>query len=185
MKIRDRNLEILETRWPGMWAKLAEEPALEAAVIEGTPEPTLRIGGIQLTSAYNRLSEARLQAALVPQDARCVWVYGYALGDLQRVLLERPELEELHVGILNPSVAWHSIESFDHSDWLGDARVRLHLLKDDEPLQKPFAVAPACILLACDEVTRLRDELLIELAEPFRASYYEVIEDELAARIQE
>lgn len=131
-----------------------------------TQVPTLRAGGINVTSCFDRDAEARLQASRIPAGASEAWIYGLALGDLQRVLLERAELERLHVVVMSRAVARLSLELVPHP-WLEDPRVELHL-GSAEPAgpREPFACAPACVWMTERDAHGLRDGLMHALARP-------------------
>lgn len=135
-------------------------------VTKDSPEMTLIIDGIHLSSAYNRRREAELQATLVPNTSDRAWVYGIGSGDLPRVLLRRKRLKNLTVVILNPGVALASFTHIDHEDWLNDPRVEL-LTGDEKDLCTPFAASPACLQLADESSARLRDLVFLELSTPY------------------
>lgn len=162
------NFAILSRRWPQL-ARVIEEAAenLPPFSLVEKRSTTLQIDGIHLTSAYDRLKEAQLQADQVPAQSSRVWVYGMALGDLPRVLLSRRSLKELTVVVMNGAVAALSLYFFDHGDWLDDPRVTLVAAEPADRLQKPFATAPGCLQLASDAASRLRDLVSLELATPF------------------
>ena len=156
--------QVIEQRWPAVWQAIQNcTPYPNTALVEDTPEQTLVINGLHLTSAYNRQQEAELQSQLVPEDAVSACIYGFALGDLARELLKRKTLKELVVVLLAPEVVHWSLKHFDHSDWLNDARVTLKLAQDERQLRLPFCVAPACLRLANDVSTKLKDQIMIEL----------------------
>ncbi len=162
----DQNLQLIRQRWPQLASQLeTTQPPADVRPVQ-VREPSLLVQGLQLTSCYDRRSEAQLQASLVPRQSRRVQVYGLALGDLPRVLLEGDQLEELNVFILNFSLARTCLEHFDHRDWLSDSRVNLLTgagLKQPDP---PFAAAPVCLQLAEDAASALRDRIVLELSTP-------------------
>lgn len=134
---------------------------------------TVLVDGRQLTGAVDRESEARLQASFVPEDAPEVWVYGVGLGDLPRVLLERPALRRLHICVL-------SAELFARLRPLGAVdvdRVIVHAPGEVEHVEAPFAVVPGELRHADPEAVRLRDELITILNLPFNLR----VQRELAA----
>lgn len=180
------NFAIVSRRWP----KLGQ--AIEQAADNLPPfslvhksASTLQIDGIHLTSAYDRLKEARLQAGLVPADSRRAWVYGLALGDLPRMLLARRPLRDLTVVVMNCAVAALSLYFFDHRDWLDDPRVTLVAATPADRLHTPFAAAPGCLQLACDEASRLRDLVSLELATPFIRKRHRADNPHLQQRLAE
>lgn len=164
----EANFAIVGQRWPDV-AQAIERAAdsLPPFSLEEKSARTLYVDGIHLTSAYDRLQEAQLQAAEIPDDSARAWVYGLALGDIPRVLLKRRQLKELTVVVMNSSVAALSLYFFDHRDWLADPRVTLAVATPTDRLHAPFATAPGCLQLACDEASRLRDMVCLERATPF------------------
>jgi hypothetical protein len=87
-----KNLSLIQDRWPEVGAKLDLAQLPESVeLVTDTPDATLRINGIHLTSAYDRRREAERQAGLIPLQSLLAWVYGIGLGDLPRSLLGRNE----------------------------------------------------------------------------------------------
>lgn len=163
-----QNIVIIEQRWPYLAEQIsrAQMPA-QVELVSAAPETTLVVDGIQLSSRYDRLREARLQASLVPAGSEIVHVYGLATGDLPRVLLDRKELKKLHVVVLSLAVARASLTYLEHSDWLDDPRVNLLTASSSSDLQLPFACASASLSLADNSGARMRDLLYLELATPY------------------
>lgn len=164
-----KNLSIIENRWPTVFNLISCAGEPENVFLEtGGRQTTLVIDGIHLSSVYDRMGEAELQAALVPRDSTEAWIYGPGLGQVPRVLLSRNRMEKLHVVVMNPIITKQCLLFFDQSDWLQDPRVNL-LSADDEndALHLPFAAVPACLQLADDRSSRLRDLVVLELATPF------------------
>ena len=175
-----RALTILERRWPviGRWIRRAPIPR-RIELVDHLPAPTLSIEGIRVSSAYDPLSEAELQARLVPSAAREATVYGIGNGALARLLLERPELERLRVVLLNPAVTAACLAAFDMDDWLDDPRVELARGADEREVTPPFAALPACLKLAAPEAARIRDLVELELATPYIGRHIRARESEL------
>lgn len=162
----ERNLQMIDQRWPELGARLAASEPLSKARVVRVVEPSLVVEDLQLTSCYDRRSEAHLQASLVPADSPVAQVYGMALGDLPRVLLERSTLQELNVYLLNLSLVRQVLEHFDQSDWLGDARVNLLTADGLTAPKTPFAASPVCLQLAEVSCAGLRDRIVLELSTP-------------------
>lgn len=164
----EQNFALLEKRWPGLAEQINSVALPESlTLVEDAPESTLVIAGIQLSSRYGRLREASLQAALVPAGSSYARVYGLALGDLPRVLLQRAGMEKLSVVLMNLQVVRASLSYFDHSDWLADPRVELLSAAGEEDLHFPLACSAACLYLADESSARLRDQLFLELSTPY------------------
>jgi len=152
------NRALLARRWPALAAQL-ELAALprEVAVMSGR-ETTLYVDGIQLTSRHDRGGEAQLLAGQVPADAVSATLYGTALGDVQRVLLQRSELKKLTVVVLNPGLFALVLAHTDQADWLADPRVELVGATDQDPVGSWVAL-PAELELATTAAGPLRDRL--------------------------
>ena len=80
---------LIRQRWPALWPRLLAQDveSIQAELTEGLGS-TLSIDGIQLTSRHDRVKEAELQAASLPEVA-VLHLYGTGLGDLPRALLSR------------------------------------------------------------------------------------------------
>lgn len=167
-----RNRGIIETRWPSLFAALQDAPPPAQVSWSERVEATLVINGVHLSSQYDIYKEASLQAQLVPLDSHQAWVYGSGVGALPRVLLNRPALEKLTVVVLNPAVFYQCLLAFDQSDWLADPRLSIEPALPADMVHFPFAASPACLRLADEAATRLRDQVILELATPFINKYY-------------
>ncbi len=178
-----KNLSLIRHLWPLVAAKL-DKAVMPGSVelVTDTPEPTLRINGIHLSSAYDRRQEAARQATLIPPRSEQAWIYGIGLGDLPRLLLQRTRIKQLNVVILNPSVALATMSHFDHSDWLADPRIRL-LPGNEKNLAAPLAANPACLMLADTPSASLRDRVFLELATPYIHKQHAAENPEIQARI--
>ncbi|HXR00999.1 MAG TPA: 6-hydroxymethylpterin diphosphokinase MptE-like protein [Pseudomonas sp.] len=163
-QIHQRNLAIIEQRWPHVAQRLSAEDteSVPAQLLEGRGS-TLSIAGIQLTSRHDRLAEARLQADSLPGDSSQVHLYGPALGDLQRVLLTGAALQRLHVHILNGALFALILQLLEQHDWLADPRVSLDYADAWSEIQLPFFALPAELVLADDSAARIRDRLVSEV----------------------
>jgi len=170
----EKNREVLGNRFPRVLAALeSTRAALGAEWMHDAPALTLRVNGIQLTGARDRIAEAREQANLIPEDSKAAWVYGLGLGDLARELLARPLLEQLTVVLFHPGLARVVMDRVDFGDWLRDERVELVLACEQSELRSPFAALPGELILADDESARFRDLVQHELAAPWVAARME------------
>lgn len=151
---------------------------------------TVLVEGIQLTSAVDRDKEARLQAETIPAGAREAWLYGPALGDLVRVLLERPELERLHVVVMNrklstavgmPFLLDPVHELVVLSRW-PDPRVVMHQPGELEYVCGPWVVSPAELLFAEAAALPLRDRLQALINEPYHELMFRTLAPVWAAQ---
>lgn len=163
-----RNALILSERWPAVWDRLNNASwELTASISDVGPEPTLVIDGIHLSSCYDKVAEAELQASVVPKNAETVWLYGIGVGELPRVLLRSDSLKQLNIVLLSTVELGFSIQCFDHSQWLSDQRVQLILANTQQKLNHPYAVVPVSVRLADEEATKLCNKLELELNTEF------------------
>lgn len=182
----EQNGLLLQRRWPGLLDAIASAaPPQDIELVTGTPARTLAINGSLLTSSRDRIKEARLQASMVPDGSVEVWVYGFALGDIQRVLLQRPELHTLHVVIIDRSVARVSLVCFDHTDWLSDERLRLELWGSEVEPRQPFSSPPGSLRFSDPQCALLRDKILLELAAPFQREHFDNLGRVLDQQLQQ
>jgi hypothetical protein len=135
---------------------------------------TLYIDGKQLTSTYDRVKEAEIQAAQIAVGAEEAWCYGVGLGDLPRAILARG-VKRLNVVTMNQGVFLHACSSGDQSDWLNSPR--MHLTKPDEVKRMgvPFACVPLEVIYADPEAWHLRDRIRAVLNEPFNVFRLETL----------
>ncbi|WP_260955440.1 motility associated factor glycosyltransferase family protein [Pseudomonas citri] len=180
----ERNLQVIERRWPVLAGRLRLEDThdLQVDLVEGLGS-TLSVNGIQLTSRHDRLSEADLQAASLP-DAAIVHVYGTGLGDLQNRLLERAGLEHLCVHILNGSVFALVLQVLDQLPWLTDPRVELLYAGGQAEIQLPFFAVPSELVLADDFNAKIRDRLISETHLAFNNREFDPEAPEIVERLQ-
>jgi hypothetical protein len=144
------NRRALADRWPEILRQL-ESADLSSLQLAGDDEGALMVDGRHLTSRVDAHAEAELQAAQIAADAREIWLYGPSIGLLPQQLLQRGQLQILHVVLLNLplfTLICHHIEQ----PWLNDHRLRLHLGASQSSPQSPFIVQPAELELArgCD-----------------------------------
>ncbi len=180
------NLALLRERWPDI-AELVEKSIDYngvSALQENSIRATLIIDSILIASAYDQRKEAEVQASLIPEASRDAWVYGLGLGGLVRNLLQRKNLDHLHVTLMNPALTHQSLRYFDHSDWLGDSRVELHTASEQTEIHFPFAAVPSCLILANEHSARLRDIVFLELANPFLLKKHSKVNKELLIRLE-
>jgi hypothetical protein len=157
------NAQVIQRRWPVLYSRLLmQDGEIQVELLEGR-DSTLSVDGIQLTSRHDRLREARVQAASLPLDKSQLHVYGTGLGDLPRVLLERPGLERLYVHILNGALFKLVLQLLDHRQWLDHPRVELLFAGDLSDICTPFFALPAEMLLADDFNAKIRDRLVSEV----------------------
>jgi hypothetical protein len=166
MALTDDVIEWFETKAPDVWGTLSEAPALSYEFVANDQAPTLIVEGQHLTSSYDRRFEAFHQAQRVPEGATRATVYGVALGDVVRELLQRDGMEQVQVVVLNPRIAMLSFTLFDPSDWLFDERVSVHLGEGHASPTEPFAVSPVCLKLASPDNQELASLILSGLKQP-------------------
>ena len=178
-----KNLTIICERWPCLGEFLQQNSPCPFQVESGFAEETLFIDGIHLSSSYDRKAEAAIQATLIPVKSSKAWLYGIGTGDLPNLLLERQQLKQLRIVILNPTVALASFSHFDHSSWLADPRVEL-LNGEENNFGIPLVSIPACVQLADESSARLRDLVALELETPFLSTKHGAQNPEIETRIR-
>jgi len=163
-------------RWPSIAEELKNAPGPNNVMLAMSPQRTLVINGLHLTSGYDRTKEAQIQAAMVPADAEEAWVYGVGMGDTITQLLMRETTKKLHVVIPSRSIAKAAFQ-FDRHGWLDSPRVELHLAKD-VGMKEPFCCSPVEVRFADDDAVHVRDKIAIALNVEFNefnmAARYEV-----------
>lgn len=181
----ERNVEVIQRRWPLLTARLLVEDAsvLQVDLVEGLGS-TLSINGIQLTSRHDRTREARLQADSLPIDSPVVHVYGTGLGDLQLELLQRGGLERFYVHILNGAVFALVLQLLEQQQWLNDPRVELLYAGDLTEIQLPFFALPSELVLADDFNAKIRDRLISETHLTFNNREFDPQAPEIVGRLQ-
>ena len=181
----ERNVEIIQRRWPLLSARLLVEDAslLQADLVEGLGS-TLSINGIQLTSRHDRTREAQLQAESLSLDSPVLHVYGTGLGDLQRELLQRAGLERLYVHILNGAVFALVLQLLDQQQWLSDPRVELLYAGGLVEIQLPFFALPSELVLADDFNAKIRDRLISEIHLSFNNREFDPQDPDIVGRLQ-
>lgn len=174
-----RNAEVIQARWPSLFERLAREDgdSVNAVLVEGLGS-TLSVDGIQLSSRHDRLAEARLQAASLP-DAALLNLYGTGLGDLQDALLQRPGLQRLQVNILNGALFVLVLHLLDQSQWLADPRVELGYAGNAAEIALPYFALPAELVLADDFNAKIRDRLISETHLTFNNTHFDVADPHL------
>ncbi len=143
------------SRWPAILAALESAPAPEVTIAP-TPQHTLTVDGLQLTSGYSRIGEAITQATMVSEGVDDAWCYGVGLGELPSVMLAR--CNKLHVVIMNLGIARASMSAVRHA-WLDDPRVELHLASEMAVAFGPMAVSPIELRRADDNAVHVRDQI--------------------------
>jgi len=176
--------QLISERWPTLWPRLlAQDVApLQVELTEGLGS-TLSVDGIQLTSRHDRVKEAELQAASLP-DEPLLYIYGTGLGELPRALLQRSSLHRLEMKIMNGALFALVLRLLEQDDWLGDPRVVLTMAGDDKEIRLPFFALPAELQLAEDATARIRDRLISEINLPFVNRRFRADDPERLARLE-
>ncbi|VXA80857.1 MULTISPECIES: motility associated factor glycosyltransferase family protein [Aeromonas] len=176
---------LIRQRWPALWPRLQAQDveSIQAELTEGLGS-TLSIDGIQLTSRHDRVKEAELQAASLPEVA-VLHLYGTGLGDLPRALLGRTGLKRLEVKIMNGALFALVLRLLDQQDWLADPRVELMMAGDESEIRLPFFALPPELLLVEDAAARIRDRLVSEIELPFASARFDAEHPAVTRRLAE
>ncbi len=176
---------LIRQRWPSLWPRLLAQDveSIQAELTEGLGS-TLSIDGIQLTSRHDRVKEAELQAASLPEVA-VLHLYGTGLGDLPRALLSRSSLKRLEVKIMNGALFALVLRLLDQQDWLADSRVELMMAGDESEIRLPFFALPPELQLVEDSAARIRDRLVSEIELPFASARFDAEHPAVTRRLAE
>ncbi|MBL0571122.1 DUF115 domain-containing protein [Aeromonas hydrophila] len=176
---------LISQRWPALWPRLLAQDveSLPAELTEGLGS-TLSLHGIQLTSRHDRMKEAELQAASLPEQP-VLHLYGTGLGDLPRALLGRSSLKRLEVKIMNGALFALVLRLLDQQDWLMDPRVELMMAGDEGEVRLPFFALPPELLLVEDAAARIRDRLVSEIDLPFARARFDAEHPDVTRRLAE
>ncbi|VFB09975.1 Uncharacterized protein conserved in bacteria [Aeromonas salmonicida] len=176
---------LIRQRWPALWPRLLAQDveSIQAELTEGLGS-TLSIDGIQLTSRHDRVKEAELQAASLPEVA-VLHLYGTGLGDLPRTLLGRSSLKRLEVKIMNGALFALVLRLLDQHDWLADSRVELMMAGDESEIRLPFFALPPELQLVEDAAARIRDRLVSEIELPFASARFDAEHPAVTRRLAE
>ncbi|MCX7134339.1 6-hydroxymethylpterin diphosphokinase MptE-like protein [Aeromonas sp.] len=176
---------LIRQRWPSLWPRLLAQDvgSIQAELTEGLGS-TLSIDGIQLTSRHDRVREAELQAASLPEVA-VLHLYGTGLGDLPRALLGRTGLKRLEVKIMNGALFALVLRLLDQQDWLADPRIELMMAGDESEIRLPFFALPPELQLVEDAAARIRDRLVSEIDLPFASARFDAEHPDVTRRLAE
>ena len=165
--MRDKNLEIIERRWPALLLESQQYPSFDPAieVVSHNDQQSIRVDGILLASAYDRAAEAELLSTFYYQEEQQLWLYGVGLGDLPRVLLSTSTLEQLNIVLIAPQLFFRLLDFVDYTDCLADTRVELHLPVEPR-MRAPYAVVASEFSFVCQQALPLRDRIMEELRTP-------------------
>ena len=169
--ILEKNLNVIDKKWPKLreLLDLAHLDSFDVAVEQNT----LLVNGIQLTSNYDRLAEAKLQCERIPNNSQIAYLYGVGLGDVPLNLLQRPQIKSLVVCVLNFDLFLHILNVIDHTSWLNDPRVNLTFATQLADVHFPFVALPT-ELMYCDEASSVvRDRVVVELNHNHSVRYHE------------
>ncbi len=182
----EANLAIISRRWPDVGQRICNADFPDSVEIdESGTEPALVVNGLHLSSIYDRLREAELQATLIPASSETAWVYGLGMAVLPRVLLMRSVLKRMNVVLFNPKIAKAVFYLIDHRDWLNDERVELQWHADHSDVCFPFSLNPPSLQLAEVSAYRLRDLVSLTLATPHIQKKHETKEADYRKRLDE
>lgn len=157
---------IIRNRWPQFHALLTAPHQTDVELqYSATPDPAPHFNGIRLCSGYDRLREARMQAALLPEQKASATLYGFVTPDLPKLLLARPALQRLDIVLLHLPLSRALFCCLgDDVAWLDDPRIHLRYGGEETSLRFPFAVIPPCLLTADALSARIRDLVQLELS---------------------
>ncbi|RJG49007.1 motility associated factor glycosyltransferase family protein [Motilimonas pumila] len=165
-------IRLINLRWSNVASRLIHANSLPYTLIE-QPQTSLVFEDIQLTSCYDRQSEAKLQAQQLPLECKSITIFGPAMGDLANELLSRPKLKQLNIVIMNLAVFRVALKHMFDVNWLKDERVQLSLATNNTAIPEYFLVSPAELTLVDDSAVILRDKLQLLLDHTFVSSHHD------------
>ncbi|WP_062262678.1 motility associated factor glycosyltransferase family protein [Endozoicomonas arenosclerae] len=156
----EKNIQVIEDRWPELAEVIRQQDLeqLDAHLVTGANQ-TISVNNVQLSSRHNRLHEAMLQAAMVPEESAVAFLYGTGMGDIQDELLKRSQLSELHVRIMNEAIFSLVMHYTDQTHWLEDPRVDLASAAVFRDIEKPYFAIPSDLVLASEVNITSRNQL--------------------------
>ncbi|WP_413736106.1 motility associated factor glycosyltransferase family protein [Shewanella sp. BJSY2023SW005] len=180
------NLQIIQSRWPIVASALkhASFEYLDACLVTAQNQ-TISVNGIQLSSRYDRLAEARLLITQLPEHCKEVTVYGIGMGDVPSLLIDKPQFSKIMVCPLNIDLFALLLSYTDQSEWLLDQRVTLvHRLEPNKLAQDYIAITPDLLLIK-DENAKLRDLLVLENNRKYANKHHGIDNPEIRQRLDE
>ncbi len=156
----DYNYAILKKGWPKIAEAVANASLEGCQALTGTPAQALIYRDRQITSAFDPLDRAKLQAEGLDRDAEAVYCYGIGLGHLPAVLAARHK--HVCVVLMNLSIARAAFES-SKQKWLTAPHVGLVLAEDVPILYAPYACVPMECRYADLQGHAMRDRLFAHL----------------------
>lgn len=164
----DWNYAVLKKGWPKIAKAVAGASLDGCQSLEGTPSQALIYRDRQVTSAFDPLDEAKLQAEGLNRDAEAVYCYGIGLGHLPAVLAARHK--HVCVVLMNLNVARAAFESAKQK-WLTAPHVGLALAADVPILYAPYACVPMECRYADAQGYAMRDRLFAHLNDRYNKDY--------------
>ncbi|MFD2168135.1 motility associated factor glycosyltransferase family protein [Thalassotalea euphylliae] len=162
MSFLSQNLAVIERRWPQLHESLCTTATNNLDV--AYENNTVVINNIQLTSNYDRLSEAKLLVEQVDDNHSPVFVFGLGLGDHINRLIEVYPQREIKVCITNFKTASVSLSAVEHP-WITHQNVQLLNANVVKQIPDDFVALVSELILADAENEQLRDNIFAELDE--------------------
>lgn len=178
---------IIQNRWPQFHSLLTAPHHTEVELqYSATPSPAPVFNGIRLCSGYDRLREARMQAALIPEQGASAALYGFVTSHLPKLLLARTSLQRLDIVLIHLPLSRALFRCLgDDVAWLEDQRVQLQYGGEETALRFPFSVIPPCLLIADLLSARIRDLVQLELSTAYLNQKFKLDgEDSLQSKIE-
>ncbi|WP_282167520.1 motility associated factor glycosyltransferase family protein [Shewanella japonica] len=162
-----KNMQIISKRWPPIAAILSQRTFehLETNLVRGN-EQTIRVNGIQLSSCYDRVGEAKLLIGNTDLTKKRVAVYGVGMGDVPTELLFT-DVEIIHVYPLNYALFAMLLNFTDQTQWLQNKKVTLVFDTNFLDVKRTRITIAPDLELADDAHAAMRDVLVHENVLPF------------------
>ncbi|MDO6679638.1 motility associated factor glycosyltransferase family protein [Shewanella sp. 4_MG-2023] len=169
-----KNMQVINKRWPAIAAVISKQSFahLETNLVSAT-EQTIRVNGIQLSSCYDRVGEAKLLIEHYQLSSqKKVAVYGLGMGDVPTVLL-LTDVEQIDVHPLNYALFAMLITYTDQSQWLMDKRVSLIFADNSIGLKRPRIAITPDLELVDDAHAAIRDVLVSDNVRAYNNQYHD------------
>lgn len=172
---------IIAKRWPAVANFINSSQYPESIEFSHcTPETTIIVDGIHVSSAYDSQKEAQVQCSHISDDESTVWLYGIGTDDVMMECLSKRNLTTLNVVLISPACFRECLRYFDQRRWLSDTRVQVLLPYEQRNLKHPYVVMPACLRLIDDSAARIRDLIVADINAGY--SSRRIIDDETRDR---
>ena len=163
----EEKLKIIYARWPNLKAILDEKKADDLTFTGDTPTGVLVYKGLHISSAFDPLKEAEVQAAGFCDVSGEVWLYGVGSGHLIDRVLSFHSIKKVNVVFFNSELFTQSLSYYMHN-WIVEKKVALHYAAEFMYPSYPFVCVHAELMVPDTDAVSLRDRVIMDLNENLR-----------------